>query len=276
MMKTHNHSPRPLAIQQLGSDKESGPKTRPVRAAGELPAPTPKFRLQGNTIDDDLISALNGARMPFHIPAYNNISAGDTITLYLNGIFAGYATGADFNAVTGADITIALNRFQFTGRCVISYEQQDADTQDAANASYSHFLELYVVRADYLGPDPGKFPYPAPVVTPVNYAAAQFSNGTEVKVTVAYDEMVETDIIQLRFDLYANTSDASPEYFYTVPPEQLSGSATGTVTFTVPSDSFTGIDENIGYLYYAVYPRLLVEIQSNRTQFNVDVVPPHN
>lgn len=247
-----------------------------VRDVAGLDPPVPRVALPGNIIDDTIIDALDGKRMPFQVPAYTDSAPNDQISLFLNGDLAGLAYGSDVDPVNGVTMSIDLNRFQFTGRCVISYEVQDTTAQ---NISYSDFLVLQIVRKHYPGPDTAGAKYPPPTFTPASYSAAQLNSNTDVHVIVAYDDMVATDIIQLYFDLYATTSDKPQNYFYTIQPPQQNGAAKGSVVFTMPSKTFANIDENIGYLYYVVYPKIaaaarLLELQSQRTAFTVDTVPP--
>jgi hypothetical protein len=250
-----------------------------VDPAQRLPSPTSVYPLSdGHTMDDSFFDALNGERVPFHIPAYADISAQDQVFLWVNGKFAGAAGAMD--TATGCTLTVSQKEFQFSGQCSVFYTVQDANTTDPGNRNISEQLVLKVVRSDHRNPYPGN--YPAPTISPARYGQAQAAAKSSVQVTVAYPQMAATDRIQLYFDLIAATADKPDNYFYPlaqpIPPKN--GSAGGSVQFALDASQFAGIDENIGHVYYWVlrqpkddtdrYP------QSQRADFDVDVVAPHN
>jgi hypothetical protein len=248
---------------------------RPGDAKMPPPAPTLDVQLDGangDLIDDNVIAAVAGLNgIPFNIPPYTNMSEGDLITLLVNGSAAATALVNQGNLGDPLTLTAILSRFEFTGLCTVYYTVLDVHTN---NKSPSNPLYLKVVRSQYTNPFKGS--YPPPVITPAVYAQAQYNKGTAVTVTISYLTMRPSDTIELHFDLYATTMDKPSDYFYSLanPIPSQPGSTTGIVKFSLPSTQFAGIDENIGYVYYSVYPQPLLEGQSQRAPFEVDVVPP--
>jgi hypothetical protein len=242
------------------------------------PAPTSDIPLGiGNLMDDKFFLSLDGMGVLFKILPYKNIAIGDTVFLWMNGQVV---AASRVMSITVQYMLISVDQtfFMFSGVARVFYTINDVKTN---NPNMSGILTLHVVRGSFTNPWAGT--YPAPSINPSVYADVQAASNTSVQVTITYSPMLATDSIALYFDLLATTLDKPPGTFYTLPgpPPVKTGSTTGTVVFTLGATEFTGIDENIGYVYYGVtrpapasdgqqYP------QSIRTPFQVDTVAPFN
>ncbi|WP_233233660.1 hypothetical protein [Bordetella sp. LUAb4] len=252
-----------------------------------LPPTAPKIAVQNfNGLIDDAFIESCGGKIPFNFPTYSDYQEGDTLELWGNGtmLHLEKVPKSIINTGTSSTFTVDSSFFNYTGMSNLWFRLTDP-LRNPTLTDYQHYK---VQRKKYPEPDdPSLSGIKAPTLSPTKYGQQQFLSDEPLKVTVAYDNMDKTDIVNVRFELRATTSDRGSMFFYPVMDIPVKISTTdahnGYAVCTVPAGSFTGVDENIGRVYFAIRSRdpldsdsLYLNDESKRALFQVDVVPPHS
>ncbi len=247
-----------------------------------LVAPELGILAENGVVDDVFMEALAAtAGVPFIVPFYADVAAGDKIILMGNGRPIGYheVTENEKNLLQPFTIYAAKSAFQFTGKLDIYYYVEDVQTLNRAVSSH---LLLRVQRNGYSQPyDGGDEGLPAPVVSPAVYPQSAFDRGQQVSVSVGYPGMQAGDTVQIFIEMRALTLDRNVNYYYP-DPSPPARDVTAPVPsnkqtmFTLPAGAFRGVDECACRVFYAVYSveKPWLQKRSLSTRFQIDVVPP--
>lgn len=241
--------------------------------------------VQNNVVDDVLIDGLAAAGeqgIPFIVPYYKNVAAGDTIVFIGNGRSVGFhrVTPSEFDAKQPFTIYVPLSIFKFTGRFDLYYYQQDVNA--SKNHAVSLHIQLIVQRSAFPAPyASGDDSLPQPTVSPATYNKRAFDNGTPVVVTVSYPAIAVGDMLTLAIEMRADTLNTSPTFYYPDPSPVArdilprDADAKG-VQFTLPASSFKDVDESISSVFYTICSndQPWWQKRSHRAVFQVDTVPP--
>lgn len=250
-----------------------------------LPPSAPRIAVQNfsGLINEAFIGSCGG-KIPFYFPTYSDYEDGDMLELWGNGTLLHLEKVPKSVMDNGyGTFTVDSSFFNFTGLSNLWFRVTDP----AGNPTLTDYQHYKVQRKDYPAPDdPSESTIKAPVLAPKTYNQQQFLGNQPLKVTVAYDNMNQTDIVTVRFELRATTSDRDPLFFYPVTEVPVQISATdvrnGYAVCTVPAATFAGVDENIGRVYFAVRNKVIdsgslyLNDESHRAAFQLDVVPPHS